>query len=122
MNKTQPNTKQSTDNNLHKLKWSMYNDSDFMRQKVYWLGPFRLSTSISGHGIMVFGKRIKSPIQDYASPAKYTTRYTVAINCGPHGETGESVILPFQTTLAQAKAKAIELANKYIAAGYEFKE
>lgn len=44
--------------NLQSLKWSMFND-EVVRQKVYWLGPYREATTMSGHGIMVFADKIR---------------------------------------------------------------
>lgn len=100
-----------TASQLDEMTWSSFDD-DVLRQKVYWLGPFRAATHICNHGVEVFTKKKKY------NNKKVLTVHSISISCGPYGETGFSHTLPVNTSIATAKARAVEMAKEAIAAGH----
>ncbi len=108
---------------VDKLKWNLCED-DILNQKVYWLEGFRSLTNINQHAIMLFAERktnhYTNPNYQSSKPASWT-QYTIEINYGPYGESGESVELRPKIKLADAKAEVIKRVKLLIAAGIEFK-
>jgi len=101
------------------MEWQKINDG-ITRMNVYWYGEYRSFCNVLGHGIEIFSEKV-----DTGKTKLYFGRngccrdvkikavlHTIVIRSGPYGETVDEKIMPFGTTIAQAKQTAIALAHE----------
>lgn len=86
------------------MKWHSYEDDDFMRQTVHTLA---VDSSSPYHSVKVFSSKKIHPVAMLKR-----TQHTAQVCCGAYGETVYEVDLPFGTKLAEAKAKAVAMAQE----------
>ncbi len=86
------------------MKWTSYDDNDFMRQKVYRL---QVDSDSTYHEVRIFSAEEIHPVAMLKR-----IRHCVQVCAGPYGETVYEIDMPFGTKISAAKEKAIELARR----------
>lgn len=86
------------------MKWTQYDDSDFMKQTVHKLC---VDSNDVYHSVRVFTVKKMHPVAMLKR-----TQHTAQVCCGPYGETVYEVELPFGTNVKDARAKAEAMARE----------
>ena len=107
---------------LHKLKFSTLHDHDFINGcKHASLQGMSASTNPFNNCVTVFTQKKLAPRSTFMGKTekygKDWTEYTVVVQGDRWGETRDEIVLPRGANLADAKKKAIEIAELYIKDG-----
>lgn len=89
------------------MKWTSYDDSDFMKQTVHTL---QCDSDSPYHQVNVFSETVNNGYRKLV-------RHTVAVRAAAYGETLYEHVMPFGTKIKAARERAIELARKANADG-----
>ena len=87
------------------MGWNKYDD-DMMMRRMYWFDEYRSASHVDGHGLQIVSEKVMHPVAMLKR-----TQHTIELSFGAYGETSYTDVLPFGTSLANAKKLAIKAAQ-----------